>query len=212
MAAATTSISRQTAAAAASKGEHTTDDGTDFEGLVRLYYGVIFRLQLHWTMGDHASAGDLTQDTFVRAQRAFEMFSGSNDGARRWLARIASNRFLDYYKIKRRRATIIVGSIEEPVCDDIPEHEPPDSSGSAFDKLVLQDRSRLVNRMLLFLNPDQRAVVILCDMGGHSHEEAARALGIAVGTVKSRWSRAHEKLRGLAQRLINSDDPMLDLL
>ena len=49
--------------------------------------------------------------------------------------------------------------------------------------------------MLATLPDDQRMVVVLCDVQGLSYEEAASALGLAVGTVKSRLSRARTRLR-----------------
>jgi RNA polymerase sigma factor (sigma-70 family) len=129
-------------------------------------------------VGDRASADDLVQDTCERAWAKLHLYRRGTD-LRAWLFTVMHN-----VHVNKIRATRITDSIE----DDMPELAQRASQG---DALLVRD----LDRLIALLPPEQRAVLLLVTLEDMSYEEVARTLGIPMGTVMSRLSRAREKLR-----------------
>src|SRR4029077_4345465 len=136
-------------------------------------------------------AEDLVQETYTRALRAASQFtSGTNLKA--WLFRILRNTFIGLYRRQRHDPT--VGGLDTVNPD---QHDPTDGEWLRGDREL--DRLRAVVReeieqALMSLSEDARTVVLL-DLEGLSEHEIASVVGCAVGTVKSRLSRARTALR-----------------
>ena len=165
-------------------------DLTSFNALVarheRAVYALCYRMLRNVT-----AAEDATQDTFVKAWTSLNSFRGGL--ARPWLLRIATNRCLDLLRARGRRPADSLDA--EPV-----EVEPRWTSQSVGGEQpeVFAARSELsgvLERALDALPEEQRVVMILADVHGHSYEEIAEITGVAVGTVKSRISRSRSRLR-----------------
>jgi RNA polymerase sigma-70 factor (ECF subfamily) len=158
----------------------------------RSVFSVCLRL-----LRDYALAEDAAQDTFIRAWTNSHTFRGGE--VRPWLLRIATNRSYDMLRAKSRRPS---GSLDaelfeiEPVWSTQVIDETPDGAALRSELAIRLERA------LHELPEDQRAVVILSDIQGCSYEEVSIATGAALGTVKSRLSRARARLR---QVLV--DDP-----
>jgi RNA polymerase sigma-70 factor, ECF subfamily len=167
-----------------------------YNELVQRHERAVFSVCLR-LLRDYAAAEDAAQDTFVRAWTNAHTFRGGE--VRPWLLRIATNRSYDLLRAKGRRPS---GSLDaelfeiEPVWSTQVGNESPDSAA------LRGELSIRLERALHTLPEDQRAVVILSDIQGLSYEEVADATGAALGTVKSRLSRARARLR---QTLV--DDP-----
>jgi RNA polymerase sigma-70 factor, ECF subfamily len=147
---------------------------------------------------DVPAAEDATQDTFVRAWASLDSFRG--EAVRPWLFRIATNRSYDLLRVRNRRNA---SSLEaEPF-----EIEPIWTSGGqpeeAPDARALRGELSIhLERAIAALPEDQRTVVILADVQGLDYADVAAATGAALGTVKSRLSRARGRLRQMLR-----DDP-----
>jgi RNA polymerase sigma-70 factor (ECF subfamily) len=130
--------------------------------------------------GDRASADDLVQDTLERAWSKLHLYRRGTD-LRAWLFTVMHNVHVN--KMRAARASDV---LEE----DMPELalRPPQA-----DALLVRDLERAVARLPV----DQRAVLLLVTLEDMSYEEVARTLGIPIGTVMSRLSRAREKLRAM---------------
>ena len=160
-----------------------------YNRLVRAYerqaYAVALRL-----MRRPELAEDATQDAFIQAYRALDTFRGGY--FRAWLLRIVTNRCYDMLRSATRRAA-------DSLDDQIFEAEPHWSSVAAPDDPVgaatRAELGRLLEGALAKLPDDQRLTVVLCDVQGYAYEEAAEIMGVALGTVKSRLSRARSALR-----------------
>jgi RNA polymerase sigma-70 factor (ECF subfamily) len=163
-------------------------DRASFTALVRRYddrlRGVAYRL----LGGDTQRLDDVLQDAYLRAYSAFGGFRGDAAEAT-WLYRIVTNACLDELRRRARRPTPV-----DPVGWDEPELVAgPDEAAVTADVVI---------RALASLPPEQRATVVLVDGEGFDHTGAADVLGVAVGTVASRLSRARETMR----RTIREDD------
>jgi RNA polymerase sigma-70 factor, ECF subfamily len=129
-------------------------------------------------VGDRASADDLVQDTLERAWAKLHLYRRGTD-LRAWLFTVMHN-----VHVNKVRATRVTDTLE----DEAPELAQRASQG---DTLLVRDLDRAIAR----LPSEQRAVLLLVTLEEMSYEEVARALGIPIGTVMSRLSRAREKLR-----------------
>ena len=127
-------------------------------------------------IGDREGADDLVQDTLERAVRKFHLWRPGD--LRAWLFSIMHNVFVNQLKARK-----IIYQVE--IDDSIAA---PMSSVTSTDLMDL-------DRGLATLSPDQREVVLLVALEDMTYAEVARALGIPIGTVMSRLSRARDKLR-----------------
>jgi RNA polymerase sigma-70 factor (ECF subfamily) len=170
-------------------------DAAAFEILIDRYSGDIYAL-LYRLTEDAEEAGDLTQDTFLRALRSIKSFRGDAE-LKTWLFRIAinesRNRFR-WWKRRRRDVTISldanVGDSDTPFSDTLADH-----STSPEDNALRREREYAIKAALAEIPDAYREAIVLCDIEGMSYEETASALGIGIGTVKSRISRGREELR-----------------
>jgi RNA polymerase sigma-70 factor (ECF subfamily) len=131
-------------------------------------------------VGDREGADDLVQDTLERAVRKFHLWRPGD--LRAWLFSIMHNVFVN--QLKARKVAYEV-EVDESIAA-------PQSSVTTTDLMDL-------DRALMALSPDQREVVLLVALEDMTYAEVARALGIPIGTVMSRLSRAREKLRRLME-------------
>lgn len=155
----------------------------------RLAYSVAYRM-----LQNEESAADAVQDSFVKAFRALGGFKGGL--FKSWLLRIVVNTCYDVLRVQQRY-------ISEPIDDD-PSGDSEetrvarqlvDGSESPDDYVERMELSSFIEVGIRNLPPDQRLVMVLCDIHGYSYEEIAEITGYPMGTVKSRISRARTKLR-----------------
>jgi RNA polymerase sigma-70 factor (ECF subfamily) len=158
-------------------------------------------IQAHATrfLRNHADAEEITQDTFIRAHRGLATFRGDSSLST-WLHRIAFNlaRNRYWYFFRRRRHMTL--ALDSPLSTE--------SSGT-FNDLVASDepdpaREASVNEFVILvaacmqkLEVSQREILTLRNLLHQSYDEIASALGINLGTVKSRIARARGNLREL---------------
>lgn len=154
------------------------------------YADGLYNLARYLTKNE-SDAEDLVQETYGRAIRSAAQFTpGSNLKA--WLFRILRNAFISHYR--RERHNPVTGGLDTVT----PRLPIPDDIGRLRDNVEI-DRLRKVaaediERAMLALSEDARTVILL-DLEGLSESETALVIGCAVGTVKSRLSRARAALR-----------------
>ena len=143
-------------------------------------------------LGDRDEALDLSQEVFLRVFRTIHRFRGQSS-LRTWIYRIAVNQARNRHRFWTRRHKNDQVSLDAHVA----AHGETLSSGMAGPDRVLAQKelaSRL-KRALDHLPFDQRTAIVLREIDGLSYEEIAFSLGIAIGTVKSRLTRARQTLR-----------------
>ncbi|MCO1576162.1 RNA polymerase sigma factor [Crossiella sp. SN42] len=140
--------------------------------------------------GNSSTAEDVVSLTFLEAWRVRERLDPEGDSVRPWLFGIAVNVLRNTARAARRHQLALT------------KLPPPESVPDFTDELVgrwhdgeLLDRAKAA---LAKLRRAEREVVTLCVWAGLDYAETAQALGIPVGTVRSRLSRARAKLRSLA--------------
>lgn len=148
---------------------------------------------------NRADAEEIAQDTFVRAHRGLARFRGDSSLAT-WLHRIAlnlaRNRYWYFFR-RRRHATLSLDRELEPggnaTFADLVATAAPEPARAA----VVAEFSTLVAACMDKLDARQREILTLRNLLNRSYQDIAEALGINVGTVKSRIARARGNLRTL---------------
>ncbi len=145
-------------------------------GLYRLYAGHLLRLGKRLT-GSRQDAEDVVHDLFLGLPEAIRSFAnrGSFDG---WLKRVATRMALMRIRSTRRRKE---ASLDE-------------RHSVASDRLSVEDQSDL-ERHIAALPLALRAVLVLRQIEGYSHEEIGALLGITSGASRVRFNRAMKRLR-----------------
>jgi len=143
-------------------------------------------------LGDRDEALDLSQEVFLRVFRTIHRFRG-HSSLRTWIYRIAVNQARNRHRFWRRRHRADQVSLDAHVAlhGDFP------SNGELGPDRVLAQKelASQLQRALDHLPFDQRTVIVLREVDGLSYEEIAFSLGVAIGTVKSRLTRARQALR-----------------
>jgi len=122
-----------------------------------------------------ADADDALQDAWLRAATGLARFRGES-AFRTWLTGIALNCLRERWRSSRRAGAVTDSNRREHVA-------PP------------ADRAADIEDVLAMLSDDHRAVLVLHDVEGYTHDEIAGVLGIETGTSKSRLSRARQLFR-----------------
>jgi len=141
--------------------------------------------------GDSTAAEDVVAQTFLEAWRLRRKVRAEGGSLEPWLYGIATN-VLRNARRSARRYRAALGRIPEP--------EPtPDHTDELMRRDDEQEELAAARAALCALRPAEREVVALCVWSGLGYAEAAEALGVPVGTVRSRLSRAKARLQSLAR-------------
>ena len=141
-------------------------------------------------VGDPDYAADVAQEVWIQIFRALPGFRGDSQFGT-WAHRIAVNRTLNALRRTKRMQALETG-IEESTASTPPEDERPFLRAS-------------IDAATARLAPGARAVFVLHDVEGYTHEEIAKTLGITAGGSKSQLFKARAKLRRLLSHLVEPD-------
>jgi RNA polymerase sigma-70 factor, ECF subfamily len=162
----------------------TEEDRRRFEEIFFPYLDAAYNLA-RWIVQHAQDAQDVVQEAYIRAFKGFHGFRGGN--SRAWFLTIVRNTAFSWLNSHAREARLIP-YVEEKHADII-------SINQFEDELVSDGRKEDLQKALERLPLDLREVIILYELEGLSYKELAAALGIPVGTVMSRLSRARRRLQ-----------------
>jgi RNA polymerase sigma-70 factor, ECF subfamily len=166
-------------------------DGGSFEKLVKKHYQVLFRFALSITKGNEDLASDVLQNALLKAFLNIASFEGRSSFTS-WLWVIIRNEFIS---LLRKESGEITGAES-----DISEDQPDTESVSVENSLMLEQRKENLLKVIDQLPENYREIVMMIEMSGMSYVEASEFLGVPVGSVKSRLSRAREELHRIIER------------
>jgi RNA polymerase sigma-70 factor, ECF subfamily len=160
--------------------------------LVAEHQRMVYALGLH-LLGDRDEALDLSQEVFLRVFRTLSSFRGQS-ALRTWIYRIVVNQARNRQRWWRRRHRSSQVSLDE----HLQQFGDVESKEAALPDRLLASKETATRiwHALDRLPFDQRTALILREIDGLRYEEIAFTLGVAVGTVKSRLTRARQALRG----------------
>ncbi|WP_309650748.1 RNA polymerase sigma factor [Nocardioides sp.] len=164
-------------------------DHAAFTALYRDHVGAVFVLAQRLT-GSRALAEDVTSDTFLAAWRARDSIEDHDRPLLPWLLGITARQSLNATRSIRRRLAFLARRPGEVVVDDF-----SDETIARIDDAELIRRTQAA---LAQLTRAESEVLALCVWSGLTYAEAAEALEIPIGTVRSRLARARTRLRTLS--------------
>jgi len=153
----------------------------------RMVYGLAMNL-----LGDRDEALDLSQEVFLRVFRTIAKFRGES-GLRTWIYRIAVNQARNRSRWWRRRHRSSQVSLDEHI---LQFGDPESKQDILPDRLLAsKETAARIWQAMERLPFDQRTALILREVDGLKYEEIAFTMDVAIGTVKSRLTRARQTLR-----------------
>jgi RNA polymerase sigma-70 factor, ECF subfamily len=179
-------------------------DSLAMERLILKYQNRIYNIILKMC-GSADDAAELTQDTFVKIIESIDRFQGKSSFYT-WAFRIAVNLTINYCKRNKKFSAQSLTAddetdsqqgkqqLRETLADErIPEPSAVAANHELCDVMV---------RVLLMLDDEQRAVVLLRDVEGMNYAQISQVLNVELGTVKSRISRARGNLREIMETIL----------
>lgn len=171
-------------------------DEKAFEEMVRRHRTSI-SAKVYRIIRNREDADELTSDTFIRAYRGLKDFRGDSS-LKTWLHQIATNLARNRYWYWWRRKRFHSLSLQAPMSEDNTttlSEVITDDGMDAFDETEMKELVLIISRGIERLNDTQREIMILRNVQNLTYEEISEILGVGVGTVKGRLSRARENLR-----------------
>lgn len=161
-----------------------------FGELYEMYARTVYNHALRLT-GDWSTAEEVMSETFLAAWRTRERLEPGDGSLKPWLLGIATHKAQNANRGLRRRLAFLSRQPSPPQVADFAE----ESAGRMDDARKLA----AVHGALRRLRRPEREVLVLCVWSGLDYAQAAQALGVPVGTVRSRLSRARARLRKLSE-------------
>jgi RNA polymerase sigma-70 factor (ECF subfamily) len=159
--------------------------------LLEEHQRMVIQLALN-LLGDREEATDLSQEVFLRVFRTIHRFRGQSS-LRTWIYRIAVNQARNRQRFWRRRHRADQVSLDAHVAAH--GERLASASPGPYRQLAQKELADRLQGALDRLPFDQRTAIVLREVDGLSYDEIAFSLGIPVGTVKSRLTRARQALR-----------------
>jgi RNA polymerase sigma-70 factor (ECF subfamily) len=168
-------------------------DRAAFDGIITAYRQMIIDLCRRY-MRNQEEALDMAQDVFCAAHTNIKSFEFKSKFST-WLYRVAVNLCINRLDALKRRHYFDTGSIHADEEADRREIEIHDKSLGADDELEAKETRQIIMDALEGFDAESRSVVILREMQGLEYGEISGLLGMPIGSVKSKLSRAREKLK-----------------
>ena len=141
-------------------------------------------------------AEDLTQETLLKAWRALDRFQTQNHNTKAWLLTILRNCWTDSFRRTRHEQNHVA---LETLPQEPPEPErveqPEEDQRRDVDAILNSFSDQRIIDALRAMGEDYRWAILLVDVSSLSYEEAAAAMGVPVGTVRSRLFRGRRMVR-----------------
>ena len=159
-----------------------------FDDIYKEYKNTVFNLCLNYLLNPE-DAQDATQEVFVKAFQRYHQFNSQAASLKTWICRIAINQCLDFLKAKRTNkrfgflTSLFHGDTNEPVEQIVNINHPG---------IAAEDKEGLENLLhIIFMLPtNQKTVIILTKIEGHSLQEVASIMNTSVKAVESLSQRA----------------------
>ncbi len=173
-------------------------DELAFRELVERYQNKVFSI-IYGILRNQNDAEDISQQVFAKIYLSIQNFD-SRSTLLTWIYKITVNECYDYLRKKRVRKLVYESDITEE------DTRLMENSGASADRTVSVDtklsQRELVSKLLMKVSEEDRNLILLKEVEGHSVEELAQMTGMNENTIKVKLFRARQKLLKAAQRLM----------
>ena len=172
-------------------------DIESFEKLIKIYEKRIYNICLR-LLKDQEEAYDAAQEVCIKIWKQLSQFKGDSKFST-WVYRIATNTCIDLLRKQKKREN------EVTLFTDDEEQEErltdlTDIWKDMSEQLAGDELRSVIWQGIQELKVDHRMVIVLRDVEGKSYDEIANALGVSIGTIKSRLSRARQQLKKMLEQ------------
>lgn len=169
-------------------------DIESFEQLIAEHQKRVFNIAFRM-LGNSEDANDVTQEALVKAYRGIKNFKGRSSFST-WLYTIVNNTCIDFIR-KNKKTNIVYLDREYETGEGTYKIQLSDNGDTPEQLFEKREVQRLVRKSISELSYDYRKIIILRDIEDFSYREIAQILDCPEGTVKSRISRARNKLKAI---------------
>lgn len=174
-------------------------DREAYAELIRAHHARILSLCLSMLL-DRSEADDAAQEVFVKAFASLYQYK-QDLSFQAWLYRIASNHCLDLLRKKKRQKTDSLDSLLEQKGDHLEDLAARTADlGRRIEEK--EEKVQLALRVLSYVSPEQRQILILRELDGLSYEEISAVLHCSLDAVKARLKRARQQLQEKARHFL----------
>lgn len=172
-------------------------DEAAFSDIVREYESAVFRYALSFCKNEE-DAFDISQEAFLKLWKTIPRFKG-DCSPKTWIMNITRSVAIDFLRTKRRGASLplYAEGNEGELALDFPDDSADANPALAYEK---KERAALVRAAVNALPRDLAETLYLREFEGLSYDEIARVMGVRVGTVKSRISRARDGVKEFLEK------------
>ena len=172
-------------------------DEMAFREIVERYQAKVFSI-IYGILRNHNDAEDIAQQVFAKIYFSIKNFD-FRSSLLTWIYKITVNECYDYLRKKRVRKLVYESDFSEEDSLRMENSEPAMDQRAPIDEALAQ--RDLVTKLLERISPEDRSLILLKEVEGHSVEELSAMTGMNENTIKVKLFRARQKLVKAAQRL-----------
>ena len=180
-------------------------DDLAFREIVERYQAKVFSI-IYGILRNHNDAEDIAQQVFAKVYFSIRNFD-FRSSLLTWIYKITVNECYDYLRKKRVRKLVYESDFSEEDAHRMEASDPATDPSTPVDKRLAQ--RDLVTKLLDKVSPEDRSLILLKEVEGHSVEELAAMTGLNENTIKVKLFRTRQKLLKAAQRLGRTKTPVL---
>ncbi|WP_244971252.1 RNA polymerase sigma factor [Vallitalea guaymasensis] len=168
-------------------------DKDAFEKLIIKYEKRVYNIA-YQMFGNEHDANDMAQEVFIKIYKSLDKFNFKSSFST-WIHRITVNTCIDEYRKKKKNNK--VESMDESMeqQDGVIHKQFVDKGLTPEEKVIKNENILFIRESINELKEEHKMIIILRDIKGYSYDDIADILGISIGTVKSRISRARLSLK-----------------
>ena len=172
-------------------------DEIAFKEIVERFQSKVYSI-IYGILRNHNDAEDIAQQVFAKVYFSIGSFD-FRSSLLTWIYKITVNECYDYLRKKRVRKLVYESDFSEEDAQRMETSEPAVDPRAPVDSVLAQ--RDLVNKLLSKVSPEDRTLLLLKEVEGHSVEELSAMTGMNENTIKVKLFRARQKLVKAAQRL-----------
>lgn len=173
-------------------------DELAFREIVERYQAKVFSI-IYGILRNHNDAEDIAQQVFAKIYFSIQSFD-FRSSLLTWIYKITVNECYDYLRKKRVRKLVYESDFSEEDAQRMQNSETASGQAPAVDTQLA--RKDLVLKLLAKLSEEDRTLLLMKEVEGHSVEELSQMTGMNENTIKVKLFRARQKLLKVAQRLM----------